>query len=133
LFTLLLLPIILPQIAVLNRDISMQKTWLILLVSIVAETLATSMIKASMGFTRLLPSLAVVTGYIISFYGLSQVVKVMNLGVAYAIWAGVGICLVSLLSWLLFNQRLDLPAVAGITLIIAGVVVIQLFSKTVTH
>ena len=109
----------------------MQKTWLILLVSIVAETLATSMIKASMGFTRLLPSLAVVTGYIISFYGLSQVVKVMNLGVAYAIW--VGICLVSLLSWLLFNQRLDLPAVAGITLIIAGVVVIQLFSKTVTH
>jgi len=127
------LPIILPQIAVLNRDISMQKTWLILLVSIVAETLATSMIKASMGFTRLLPSLAVVTGYIISFYGLSQVVKVMNLGVAYAIWAGVGICLVSLLSWLLFNQRLDLPAVAGITLIIAGVVVIQLFSKTVTH
>ena len=113
--------------------ISMQKTWLILLVSIVAETLATSMIKASMGFTRLLPSLAVIVGYIISFYGLSQVVKTMNLGVAYAIWAGVGICLVSLLSWLFFNQRLDLPAVAGIALIIAGVVVIQLFSKTVSH
>lgn len=114
-------------------DIFMQKTWLVLLISIVAETLATSMIKASMGFTRLLPSLAVIIGYIISFYGLSQVVKTMNLGVAYAIWAGVGICLVSLLSWLLFNQRLDLPAVAGIALIIAGVVVIQLFSKTVAH
>ncbi|HDS1150144.1 TPA: multidrug DMT transporter [Pluralibacter gergoviae] len=108
-------------------------TWIILFIAIISETFATSMVKASEGFTRLLPSVAVVVGYAISFYGLSQVVKVMNLGVAYALWAGVGICLVSLLSWLIFQQKLDLPAIAGISLIIIGVIVIQLFSKTVTH
>ena len=111
----------------------MPHTWFILLVAIVCETVATSMIKSSAGFTRLLPSLTVVIGYAISFYCLSQVVKVMNVGVAYAVWAGLGICLVSLISWLGFNQRLDLPAVLGILLIVAGVIVIQLFSKTVTH
>lgn len=111
----------------------MLKVWIILLISIVAETFATSMIKSSEGFTRLWPSLAVIAGYVVSFTGLSQVVKVMNLGVAYAIWAGVGICLVSLLSWFLFRQKLDLPAIIGIGLIICGVVVIQLFSKSVSH
>lgn len=111
----------------------MLKVWVILLVSIVAETFATSMMKSSEGFTRLWPSLAVIAGYAISFTGLSQVVKVMNLGVAYAIWAGVGICLVSLLSWVFFRQKLDLAAILGIGLIISGVVVIQLFSKSVSH
>lgn len=111
----------------------MLKNWIILFISIAAETFATSMIKASDGFTRLIPSLCVVAGYAISFWGLSQVVKVMNLGVAYAIWAGLGICLVSLLSWLLFQQKIDLPAIIGITMIISGVVVIQLFSKSVSH
>ena len=111
----------------------MLKTWLILLVSIVAETFATSMIKSSEGFTRLLPSLAVIIGYAISFAGLSQVVRVMNIGVAYAIWAGVGICLVSLIAWVFFRQTLDLAAIVGILMIVMGVVVIQLFSKSVTH
>ncbi|WP_294912625.1 DMT family transporter [Tatumella sp. UBA2305] len=111
----------------------MLKVWIILFISIISETFATSMIKSSEGFTRLLPSLAVIFGYTISFIGLSQVVKVMNVGVAYAIWAGVGICLVSLISWLFFHQKLDLPAVLGIALIISGVIVIQLFSKSVSH
>lgn len=65
-------------------------TWIILIVAIAAETFATTMVRASEGFTRLLPSLGVVAGYAVSFYGLSQVVKVMNLGIAYAIWAGFG-------------------------------------------
>lgn len=67
------------------------------------------------------------------FYGLSQVVKVMNLGVTYAIWSGLGICLVSLLSWLVFKQKLDLPAILGMLMIIIGVMIIQLFSKAASH
>ncbi|EPL6168779.1 SMR family transporter [Klebsiella aerogenes] len=108
-------------------------TWIILIVAIAAETFATTMVRASEGFTRLLPSLGVVAGYAVSFYGLSQVVKVMNLGIAYVIWAGLGIFLVSIFSWFLFGQKLDLPAIAGMGLILSGVVVIQLFSSTVTH
>ncbi|EMW0832184.1 TPA: multidrug DMT transporter [Klebsiella aerogenes] len=108
-------------------------TWIILIVAIAAETFATTMVRASEGFTRLLPSLGVVAGYAVSFYGLSQVVKVMNLGIAYAIWAGLGIFLVSIFSWFLFGQKLDLPAIAGMGLILSGVVVIQLFSSTVAH
>ncbi|HFZ1699747.1 TPA: SMR family transporter [Klebsiella aerogenes] len=111
----------------------MLNTWIILIVAIAAETFATTMVRASEGFTRLLPSLGVVAGYAVSFYGLSQVVKVMKLGIAYAIWAGLGIFLVSIFSWFLFGQKLDLPAIAGMGLILSGVVVIQLFSSTVTH
>lgn len=111
----------------------MLNTWIILIVAIAAETFATTMVRASEGFTRLLPSLGVVAGYAVSFYGLSQVVKVMNLGIAYAIWAGLGIFLVSIFSWFLFGQKLDLPAIAGMGLILSGVVVIQLFSSTVKH
>ncbi|KLE52758.1 multidrug DMT transporter [Klebsiella aerogenes] len=111
----------------------MLNTWIILIVAIAADTFATTMVRASEGFTRLLPSLGVVAGYAVSFYGLSQVVKVMNLGIAYAIWAGLGIFLVSIFSWFLFGQKLDLPAIAGMGLILSGVVVIQLFSSTVTH
>ncbi|WP_419762993.1 SMR family transporter, partial [Enterobacter hormaechei] len=95
-------------------------TWIILIVAIAAETFATTMVRASEGFTRLLPSLGVVAGYAVSFYGLSQVVKVMNLGIAYAIWAGLGIFLVSIFSWFLFGQKLDLPAIAGMGLILSG-------------
>ncbi len=111
----------------------MLNTWIILILAIAAETFATTMVRASEGFTRLLPSLGVVAGYAVSFYGLSQVVKVMNLGIAYAIWAGLGIFLVSIFSWFLFGQKLDLPAIPGMGLILSGVVVIQLFSSTVTH
>ncbi|MDX7526410.1 SMR family transporter, partial [Enterobacter hormaechei] len=98
----------------------MLNTWIILIVAIAAETFATTMVRASEGFTRLLPSLGVVAGYAVSFYGLSQVVKVMNLGIAYAIWAGLGIFLVSIFSWFLFGQKLDLPAIAGMGLILSG-------------
>ncbi|ATF95393.1 Methyl viologen resistance protein C [Cedecea neteri] len=111
----------------------MLKIYIILAVSITAETLATTMMKASHGFTRLIPSVVVVLGYSISFYGLSQVVKVMNIGIAYAIWAGLGIFLVSVMSFLIYKQRLDIPALIGLACIAAGIIIIQLFSKSITH
>ncbi|MGU5952308.1 DMT family transporter [Klebsiella pneumoniae] len=109
------------------------KIWIILLISIIAETFATSMIKASEGLTKILPVIGIILGYAISFYGLSQVVKVMNLGVAYSIWAGLGICMVSIISFLFYKQHLDFPALLGGFFIITGVVIIQLFSETVKH
>jgi len=111
----------------------MLQTYIILAISICAETLATTMIKASDGFSKWLPSLIVVVGYAISFYGLSQVVKTMNIGIAYAIWAGMGIFLVSILSFFIYKQRLDLPAIIGMLFIALGIMVIQVFSKSVSH
>lgn len=104
-----------------------------LLISIVAEVIATTSLKASDGFTRLLPSIIVVIGYSISFFGLSQVVKMMPLGIAYAIWSGLGIVLVSVAALFLYQQKLDWPAILGILLIISGVLVINLVSKTSIH
>lgn len=111
----------------------MKSVYVILAISILAETVATTMMKASQGFTRLIPSVVVVIGYAISFYGLSQVVKQMNVGIAYSIWAGMGIFLVSIMSYLFYGQKLDWPALAGLMLIGLGIVVIQVFSKTILH
>jgi small multidrug resistance pump len=102
-------------------------------VAIVAEVIATSALKASEGFTRLGPSLIVALGYGIAFYSLSLVMKAIPVGVAYAIWSGVGIVLISLVGWLVLKQPLDLPAMLGMALIVAGVIVIQLFSRTAAH
>lgn len=104
-----------------------------LALAIVAEVVATSALKATEGFTRLWPSLIVVVGYVLAFYMLSLVLRTIPIGVAYAIWAGMGIILVALVGALVFGQRPDLPAMLGITLIIAGVVVIQLFSRVSVH
>ncbi|MDU6441828.1 DMT family transporter [Pantoea piersonii] len=91
----------------------MINTWLILGLSIMAETFATSMIKSADGFTRLIPSAIVVSGYVFAFYGISQVVKTMNVGIAYAIWGGCGIVLVSALSYFIHGQKLDSAAMTG--------------------
>lgn len=107
--------------------------WIYLAISIVAEVIATTALKAAAGFTRPLPSLVVVTGYAIAFFCLSLTLRHVPIGIAYAIWSGVGIVLVSVAAWLLFGQRLDLPALLGIALIMAGVLVINLWSKSVTH
>jgi small multidrug resistance pump len=109
------------------------KYWLLLLAAIVAEVAATSALKASAGFTRLWPSLCVVLGYGVAFYCLALTLRAIPIGVAYAIWAGVGIVLIALVGWLVFGQRLDAPAVAGMLLIVAGVVVMNVFSKAVPH
>ncbi|MDK6581566.1 SMR family transporter [Escherichia coli] len=111
----------------------MINTYIILAISICAEALATTMMKASDGFTRILPGTAVVAGYAISFYGLSLVVRTMNIGIVYATWAGTGILLVSVMSFLFYGQKPDLPAIIGILLIITGVLIIHLYSKSVSH
>lgn len=107
--------------------------WMILAVAILSEVIATSALKSAEGFTRLWPSLVVVAGYGLAFFCLSLVMKTLPIGVIYAIWSGAGIVLIALAGWLVFGQKLDGPAVLGLGLIIAGVAVIQLFSKTVSH
>ena len=107
--------------------------WLYLAIAIVAEVIGTSALKASDGFTKLYPSLIVIVGYGVAFYFLSLTLRTIPVGIAYAIWSGVGIVLISLIGGLAFNQKLDLPALLGISLIAAGVAVLNLFSKSAGH
>jgi multidrug transporter EmrE-like cation transporter len=108
-------------------------TWWILAIAIIAEVIATSALKVSEGFTRLIPSLVVLVGYSIAFYGLALTLKTIPVGVAYAIWSGMGIVLVTLIGWFLFDQKLDPAAIIGMVLIIAGVVVMNVFSASSSH
>jgi len=112
---------------------SVNQTWLILTVAIAFEVVATSALKETHGFTRLVPSLIAVIGYGLAFYFLSLTLKVLPVGIMYAIWSGAGIVLVALIGWVLFRQTLDVPALVGIALILAGVLIINLFSATVSH
>lgn len=107
--------------------------WLYLIIAIVSEVFATSALKASMGFTRLVPSVIVIVGYSSAFYFLSLTIRTIHLGIAYAIWSGVGVVLISLAGWLLYDQKLDLAAIVGIALITAGCLVLNVFSKSVMH
>lgn len=109
------------------------RAWGYLAVAIVAEVIATSALKATAGFTRAGPSVLVVAGYGVSFYFLSLVLETLPVGVTYAVWSGVGILLITLIAWLVFGQALDLAAIVGLGLIVAGVVVLNLFSQTVPH
>ncbi|MCC4263256.1 DMT family transporter [Oceanimonas baumannii] len=107
--------------------------YLLLTLAIAAEVVATTALKASAGFTRPGPSLLVVAGYGLAFWLLSMVIKTMPVGVAYAIWSGAGIVLITLLAVLFYRQIPDMAALLGMGLIIAGVAVIQLWSKTGGH
>jgi len=109
------------------------KNWLFLSVAIVSEVIATSALKQSEGFTKLAPSILVLAGYGLAFYFLSLTLRTIPVGIAYAVWAGAGIALISLIGWILFNQKLDLPAFIGIGLIVSGVIVLNVFSKTSAH
>jgi len=102
-------------------------------IAIVCETIATSSLKASDQFSRLVPSVVTVVMYLISFYLLALTLRTMPVGIAYAIWSGAGVVLIALVGWLWFKQSLDVPAMAGIGLIIAGVLVLNLLSDTVRH
>lgn len=104
-----------------------------LLLAITAEVIATSALKAADGFTRPIPTLIVAVGYSVAFFLLSLIVQTMPLGIVYAIWSGAGIVLVAVVAAVWLKQVPDLPAVIGIGLIMAGVVIVNLFSKTVTH
>ena len=108
-------------------------TYWYLLLAIVTEVIATSALRASEEFTKLWPSAIVVFGYLASFYFMMLVLRTLPVGITYAIWSGVGIVLVTLTSIVLYDQMPDLPAVIGMALIILGVVVIHLFSTSVTH
>jgi len=105
--------------------------WLFLFIAIVAEVIGTSALKYSYGFTKILPSAIVIIGYGIAFYFLSLTLKSIPIGISYAIWSGLGIVLISVIGYFVFKQTLDIPAIIGIGLIILGVIVINLFSKTV--
>lgn len=109
------------------------KGYLFLAAAILLEVVATSALKASAQFTRITPTIIMAVGYLASFYFLSLTLKSIPVGISYAIWSGIGIVLISLAGVVLFKEKPDLPAVIGMVLIIAGVVVINLFSKTTVH
>ena len=103
--------------------------WLLLLAAIVAEVVATSLLKSTAGFTRLGPSVVVVLGYGAAFVLLSRCLTRIPVGVVYAVWSGVGVALITLVAWFFLDQPLDAPALTGLALIVGGVVVINVFSK----
>ncbi|HVF26502.1 MAG TPA: multidrug efflux SMR transporter [Anaerolineales bacterium] len=109
------------------------KTALILFFAVLSEVIATTSLKFSEGFTKLVPSIIVVVGYGISFYLLSMTLKVMPIGIAYALWSGIGITLTVILGKIIWNESLDWARVTGIILIIIGILVINLFSQANAH
>lgn len=111
----------------------MQWNYVALVIAIVCEVVATSALKETHGFTRLWPSVVTVVGYGFAFYFLAIPLKTLPVGIVYAIWSGAGIVFITTIGWLWFKQTLDAPALIGIALIMAGVMVINLFSKAVSH
>lgn len=109
------------------------QAWLPLALAILAEVIGTSALKASAGFSRLWPSLVVVAGYGAAFYFLSLALRQIPVGIAYAVWSGVGTVLITLIGVLAFRQKIDAAGVLGIALIIAGVLVLNLWSKSGAH
>jgi small multidrug resistance pump len=104
-----------------------------LAIAILAETIATSTLKSTQGFSKPLPTAVVVIGYATAFYLLSIIVKTMPVGIVYAIWSGVGIVLVAIVGFVWLKQTLDLPAIIGIGFILTGVLIVNIFSQSMTH
>jgi len=107
--------------------------WLLLMLAIVAEVVATTALKASEGFSRLWPSAIVVMGYAVAFYCLSMVLKTIPVGITYAVWSGLGIVLITLAAWWLYGQTIDAAGLLGMGLIVAGVLVLNVFSASSGH
>jgi len=107
--------------------------YLYLVLAILAETIGTTALQASQQFTRAAPSAIVVLAYGASFYLMALALKVMPVGIVYAIWSGLGIVFIAAIGYLVFGQRLDWPAILGIAMILAGILVIHLFSGSATH
>ena len=108
-------------------------SWLFLAIAILCEIVATSALKATDGFTRAGPSAVVIAGYAVSFYFFSLAVRIIPVGIAYALWSGVGIMAIALIAWVIYDQTLDLAAILGLALIIAGIVVLNVFSRSNVH
>ncbi len=104
-----------------------------LFLAVLAETIGTTALHASEQFTRFWPSVIVVVGYAAAFYFLSHTLRSIPVGIAYAMWSGLGIILIAAMAYLVYGQKLDAAAVIGMSLILIGIVIIQLFSKTATH
>lgn len=109
------------------------KNWLFLLLAIVCEVIATSNLKLSDGFTKIVPTIIVIVGYLAAFYFLSLTLKTIPVGIAYAVWSGLGIVAVSVIAWVFFDQKPDLWAVIGMSFIIFGVIILNTLSKTAAH
>jgi small multidrug resistance pump len=107
--------------------------YIYLIVAVAFEVVATSALKETNGFTRLWPSVIALAGYACAFYFLSLVLRQVPVGIVYAMWCGAGIVFITAIAWIWFRQALDLPALIGIGLIMAGVIVINLFSKSIVH
>ena len=107
--------------------------YLWLMIAIISETLGTTALQASQQFTRLWPSLAVIACYLVSFYFMALTLKVMPVGIVYAIWSGLGIVCIAGIGYIVFGQKLDLAAVLGLSLIIVGILIIHIFSAATTH
>lgn len=111
----------------------MPKAYLFLMVAVVFETIGTTALQASNQFSKLLPSVIVCISYAAAFYLMSLTLRYIPVGVTYAIWSGMGIVLIAVIGFIVFGQKLDWPAVAGMGLIVLGILVINLFSKTAVH
>ena len=103
--------------------------WVYLGLAIVSEVIATASLKSTEGFTRLVPSIVVLVGYSAAFYFLSLTLDTIPIGVAYAVWSGVGVATITLVSFVVYDQKIDAAELLGIGLIVAGVVVLRLFSE----
>lgn len=111
----------------------MSRHYLLLVLAIVCEVIATTALARSASFTRLVPSIVAILGYAFAFWLLSFPVRVMPTGVVYAIWSGMGIVFITAVAWVRYREALDLPAMLGLGFILTGVVIINVFSKTVGH
>ena len=107
--------------------------WIYLIFAIIAEVVATTALKDSEGFTKILPSLIVVVGYSITFYFMSLVLREMSVGITYAIWSGMGILFLSLIGYLRYNQTLDSPAIIGMSFIVLGIIILRFYSNSVNY
>lgn len=107
--------------------------WLTLVIAIIAEVIGTSALKEAEGFTKLIPSLVVAISYAVAFYCLSLTVKTMSTSIVYAVWSGAGVALICTYAWVFKGEKLDLPAIIGVALIVSGVIVINIFSKMSAH
>ena len=105
--------------------------WIYLLVAIITEVIATSALKESEGFSKVLPSVIVIIGYSLTFYFMSLVLKELSVGITYAIWSGMGILLISLIGYFKYNQVLDIPGILGMTFIVIGIIILRFFSKSI--
>jgi small multidrug resistance pump len=116
-----------------QNEATLMSHWLLLALAIGAEVIGTSFLKAAEGFTKPGPSIVVLVCYAAAFYFLSLTLRTLPVGIAYAIWSGVGVVLIALVGWLVFGQSLDLAAIIGMALIVAGVIVLNAFSSTLSH